>query len=77
MKVKLSSHFGIKCCINCAKNISDKIIVGSGFRVLTGTGSTIERNCLYTKRYTKCFKKMGNRVGRSKNWEWGKNIRNG
>ena len=68
MKVKLSWHFGIKCCINCTKNISDNIIVGSGqSRLLTGTGITIEGNCLYT---------MGNRVGHSENWEWGKNIRN-
>ena len=68
MKVKLSWHSGIKCCINCTKNISDNIIVGSGqSRLLTGTGITIEGNCLYT---------MGNRVGRSENWEWGKNIRN-
>ena len=68
MKVKLSLHFGIKCCINCTKNISDNIIVGSGqSRFLTGTGITIEGNCLYI---------MGNRVGCSENWEWGKNIRN-
>ena len=62
--VKLSWRFGIKCCINCTKNVSDKIIVGSGqSRLLTGTGSTIEGNCPYT---------VGNRVGRSKNWGWGK-----
>ena len=62
--VKLSWHFGITCCINCIKNISDKIIVGSGqSSLLTGTGITIEGNCLYT---------MGNRVGRFENWEWGK-----
>ena len=49
MKVKLSWHSGIKCCINCTKNISDNIIVGSGqSRLLTGTGITIEGNCLYT-----------------------------
>ena len=68
MKVKLSWHFGITCCINCIKNISDNIIVGSGqSRLLTGTGITIEGNCSYTR---------GNRVGRFENWEWGKNIRN-
>ena len=62
--VKLSWHFGITCCINCIKNISDKIKVGSGqSSLLTGTGITIEGNCSYT---------MGNRVGRFENWEWGK-----
>ena len=67
--VKLSSHFGNKCCINCTKNVSDKIIIGSGqSSLLTGTSSTIEGNCLYT---------VGNRVGRSKSWGWEKNIKNG
>ena len=62
--VKLSWHFGITCCINCIKNISDKIIVGSGqSSLLTGTGITIEGNCSYT---------MGNSAGRFENWEWGK-----
>ena len=64
--VKLSWHFGITCCINCIKNISDKIIVGSGqSSLLTGTGITIEGNCSYT---------MGNRVDRCENWEWKKKI---
>ena len=68
MKVKLLWHFGVKCCIKCTKNILDYSIIGSGqSRLLTGTGITIEGNCLYT---------TGNRVGRSENWEWGKNIRN-
>ena len=66
--VKLSWHFGITCCINCIKNISDIIIVGSGqSSLLTGTGITIEGNCSYT---------MGNRVDRFENWDLGKNIRN-
>ena len=68
MIVKLSWRFGITCCINCIKNISDKIIVGSGqSSLLTGTGITIEGNCSYT---------MGNRVDRFENWDLGKNIRN-
>ena len=67
--VKVSSRFGNKCCIKCTKNVSDKIIIGSGqSRLLTGTSSTIEGNCLYT---------VGNRVGRSKSWGWEKNIKNG
>ena len=66
--VKLSWYLGKNHCTNCIKNISEKIIVGSEqSRLHTGTGFTVEGNFSFT---------LGNRVGRSENWEWDKIIRN-